>query len=221
MSNVSLLLKDLLKHILKPEAERISIDGIYKHPWMKVRANRAPISVDFKTIANFSKFSKMKVLAATYLASQLAALDTQNLERVFKMLDENGDGYLSIEELNEYLSKNKASLNPMTVGELKKLLQLICTGKGKINYTQFLASTISEQALCTKDNLIKVFRMLDIDGNGYVDKAEMLQVLSQYEHLSQENALLQTNEIFKSTDVNSDGKIDFNEFVAVMCRGVD
>jgi hypothetical protein len=40
---------------------------------MTVKVNKALISVDFKTIANFSKFSKIKAIAATYLASQMTA----------------------------------------------------------------------------------------------------------------------------------------------------
>lgn len=75
MANVSLLLKDLLKKMLKPASERISIEDIYKHPWMIIKVNKAPISIDFKTIANFSKFSKIKEIAATYLASQMTAME--------------------------------------------------------------------------------------------------------------------------------------------------
>ena len=79
MDNVSLLLKDLLKKILKPSNERLSIEEIYKHPWMKMKISRTPLNVDFKTIANFSKFSKIKTIAATYLASQMTAKETENL----------------------------------------------------------------------------------------------------------------------------------------------
>lgn len=74
MNNVSLLLKDLLKKMLKPAIERITIEEIYRHPWMTVKVNKAPISIDFKMMANFSKFSKIKVIAATYLASQMTAM---------------------------------------------------------------------------------------------------------------------------------------------------
>jgi Ca2+-binding EF-hand superfamily protein len=63
---------------------------------MTVKVNKVPISIDFKTIANFSKFSKIKAIAATYLASQMTALESENLEKMFKTLDENRDGYLSI-----------------------------------------------------------------------------------------------------------------------------
>jgi len=76
MNNVSLLLKDLLKKMLKPSTERINIEDIYKHPWMTVKVNKAPISIDFRTIASFSKFSKIKSIAANYLASQMTALES-------------------------------------------------------------------------------------------------------------------------------------------------
>jgi hypothetical protein len=54
---------------------------------MNVKVNKSPISIDFKTIANFSKFSKMKALAATYLATQMAAIETENFAKLFKTLD--------------------------------------------------------------------------------------------------------------------------------------
>lgn len=73
MANISMLLKDLLKKILRPAKERITIDEIYKHPWMNVKLNKIPISIDFKIMASFSKFSKIKAIAATYLASQMTA----------------------------------------------------------------------------------------------------------------------------------------------------
>jgi Ca2+-binding EF-hand superfamily protein len=52
--------------------------------------------------------------------------------------------------MNKYLNTNQLNLNKVTVNELKNLLQLIDTHDGKINYTQFLASTISEQSLAAK-----------------------------------------------------------------------
>ena len=73
MQNISLFLKDLIKRMLKPAEERITIDQIYQHPWMTVKAKKSPIKVDFKAMASFSKFSKIKTIAATYIASQMTA----------------------------------------------------------------------------------------------------------------------------------------------------
>lgn len=69
-----------------------------------------------------------------------------------------------------YLASNETTLSKVTVSYLRSLLDLIDTKDGKINYTQFLASTISEQSLSAKENLEKVFNMMDKDGNGYVDR---------------------------------------------------
>lgn len=73
MDSVSLFLKDLIKRMLKPAAERITIDQIFQHPWMTVKNNKPPFKVDFKAMAGFSKFSKIKTIAATYIASQMTA----------------------------------------------------------------------------------------------------------------------------------------------------
>lgn len=39
MVNVSEQLKDLIKKILVPENERISLSEIFDHPWMKTKLN--------------------------------------------------------------------------------------------------------------------------------------------------------------------------------------
>lgn len=60
MKGISTLLRDLLKKILKPEGERITIEGIFNHPWMKIKPKATPIPIDFTFLLKFSKFSKLK-----------------------------------------------------------------------------------------------------------------------------------------------------------------
>jgi Ca2+-binding EF-hand superfamily protein len=57
---------------------------------------------------------------------------------------------------------------------------------GKINYTEFIASTLEDHLLSSKENLRNVFNMLDKDGNGYVDKNEVRSILSQHGHINSE-----------------------------------
>ena len=66
---------------------------------MTIKLNKMTVSIDFKIIASFSKFSKIRAIAATYIASQLTAKESENMNKLFKILDENHDGCLSIEEL--------------------------------------------------------------------------------------------------------------------------
>ena len=59
---------------------------------------------------------------------------------------------------------------------------------------------------------------MDKDGNGFVDRDEIVQILNKHGYLSNEKINEQVNEIFDTTDSNHDGKIDFSEFAAVMCK---
>ena len=71
MTNVSSSLKDLIKKILMDDEKRLTIKQIFEHPWMVSKANSTPLKLNFGKMSNFSKFSKLKTLAVTYIASQL------------------------------------------------------------------------------------------------------------------------------------------------------
>lgn len=58
--------------------------------------------------------------------------------------------------------------------ELKQLMDSIDVDKnGKINYTEFLASSLEKDELFKIDNLKKMFKLLDKDGNGSIDRKEL------------------------------------------------
>ena len=54
--------------------------------------------------------------------------------------------------------------------------------------------------------------MMDKDGNGFIDQDELLVILNQHGHINSETALRDVKEIFNASDINKDGKIDFEEF---------
>lgn len=72
MENVSLLLKDLIKKMLTPVNKRITIEQIFHHPWMRITPKKTKMTIDFTLIARYSKFSRLKQIAATYLATQMS-----------------------------------------------------------------------------------------------------------------------------------------------------
>lgn len=83
---------------------------------------------------------------------------------MFRKIDVNHDGFISIDELKLALSDENSWIE---MKELKNLLDQIDVDKnGKINYTEFLASSISQEELFTPSNLAKMFKLLDKDGNG-------------------------------------------------------
>jgi calcium-dependent protein kinase len=99
MTNVSSSLKDLIKKILVEDDKRLTIKQIFDHPWMVSKANSTPLKLKFNKMSNFSKFSKLKTLAVTYIASQLPEKDIEKLGALFKQIDANHDGFLTVDEI--------------------------------------------------------------------------------------------------------------------------
>lgn len=60
MKGLSADLKDLIKRILVPEHQRISIDQILNHPWMTGKRNEVPLKLNFSKMKQFSEFSKVR-----------------------------------------------------------------------------------------------------------------------------------------------------------------
>ena len=84
-------------------------------------------------------------MTATYVASQMSEKDVEKLGELFRKIDANHDGFISIDELKNALSDEG---NWFEMKELKQLMDSIDVDKnGKINYTEFLASSLEKEEL--------------------------------------------------------------------------
>lgn len=81
---------------------------------------------------------------------------------------------------------------------------------GRINYTEFLASTLAKEDLFTTSNISKLFKLLDKDGNGQIDKEELksLFIDSNVDQINGKSV----DEIIKQCDKDNSGTIDFEQF---------
>jgi Ca2+-binding EF-hand superfamily protein len=65
----------------------------------------------------------------------------------------------------------KDEKNQPSIKELATVMESIDTDKnGRINYTEFLASCMDQAKLFTEENIKSMFRMIDVDNNGYVER---------------------------------------------------
>jgi len=62
-----------------------------------------PLAINFHKMAAFSKYSKLKKLTAIYIASQCAEKEVEKLGNIFKQIDKDKNGTISIEELKHAL----------------------------------------------------------------------------------------------------------------------
>jgi calcium-dependent protein kinase len=89
----------------------------------------------------------------------------EKLGELFRKIDLNHDGFIEIYELKAALAEGSA--NFLWLKELKVLIDSVDIDKnGKINYTEFLASSLAKEDLFTTSNISKLFKLLDKDGNG-------------------------------------------------------
>jgi calcium-dependent protein kinase len=81
----------------------------------------------------------MKQVALTAISVQASPDDIKELKELFKTLDVNGDGSLSLDELKKGLAGKENG------EQILEMLHAADTdGSGEINYTEFLAATIDQ-----------------------------------------------------------------------------
>jgi len=155
--------------------------------------------------------------------NQMCPLTRSDLQRIFEKVDMNGDGFLSLEELNMLLEKTGFSYS---IEELESLV-----GKKSLDLSEFL---VFYESMLKKNweelgthwgesdgveeverDLVKTFKVFDLDGDGFITSQELECVLKRLGMWDERCGKDSTTMIY-SYDTNFDGKLDFQEFKDMM-----
>jgi len=162
---------------------------------------------------SFRKSTKLKKAALHVIANQLGEGQVKALRAMFLALDDNGDGLLTADEVQDGMKRSGFNV-PV---DLQQILEEVDSdGSGVIDYTEFLAATLDKQLYMQEDLCWAAFRVFDRDGNGKISKEEIAQVLGSGIAGSAE---LESAALVEDFDTNGDGEIDFEEFMDMMRRG--
>ena len=141
---------------------------------------------------------------------QLTEEQRQEVEDVFKIIDENESGTIDIDELGKGL--RCLGLNP-TNSDLKNLLDEHDKNNDQVlNLDEFaeLYAKYTQKFYSVENELAEEFKKLDVNGDGYIDVEELKKVLSfGDEKLSDQ----EVEDVIKEFDTNGDGKITLQEIV--------
>ena len=113
---------------------------------------------------------------------------------MFRMFDISKDGYLTVEEIRTGFTQLAQTLRT-DKADIEDLLQKKCQilnideldvegilksadldGYGRLDFSEFVTAAYPKNLLLTHENLIKVYRMLDVDEEGTFIKQDIIRL---------------------------------------------
>lgn len=179
--NVSKQGKDFISKLLTVEfKKRPSAAQALQHPWLAEIKDNVDESAAFDVLSHLKDFRANEVLkqaALGYMASQLVGKsEKEKLAAMFKSFDKNGDGRLDKKEIQDGYKKFHHKL--ISDEEVTSIFtQIDIDGSGYIDYTEFVASAMSQEDMMSGTKLERAFGMFDNDNSGTISLKEIRQVL--------------------------------------------
>nr|XP_025654821.1 calcium-dependent protein kinase 13 isoform X2 [Arachis hypogaea] len=212
--------KSLVKQMLEPDPKlRLTAKQVLEHPWIQnaKKAPNIPLGDAVKSrLKQFSMMNRFKRKALRVIADFLSNEEVEDIKDIFKKMDTDNDGIVSIEELKAGFQNFGSQL---AESEIQMLLEAVNTnGKGTLDYGEFVAVSLHLKRMANDEHLRKAFSYFDKDGNGYIEPDELRNALMED---GTDDCADVANDIFQEVDTDKDGRISYEEFVAMMKTGTD
>lgn len=212
--------KSLVRQMLEQDPrKRLTAQQVLEHSWLQnaKKAPNVPLGDIVRTrLKQFSCMNRFKKKAMRVIAEHLSVEEVEVIRDMFTLMDTDNDGKVTYEELKAGLRKVGSQLGEP---EIKLLMEVAdVDGNGVLDYGEFVAVTIHLQRMENDEHFQRAFMFFDKDGNGFIDLTELQEALADE---SGETDADVVNEIMREVDTDKDGRINYDEFVAMMKTGTD
>ncbi|KVH90052.1 Calcium-binding EF-hand [Cynara cardunculus var. scolymus] len=215
--SISSSAKDLVKKMLKADPkERLTAVEVLNHPWMREDGDASDKPIDIAVLTRMKQFramNKLKKVALKVIAENLSEEEIIGLKEMFKSMDTDNSGTITFEELKAGLPKLGTKLSESEVRQLMEAADV--DGNGTIDYIEFISATMHLNRVEREDHLYTAFEYFDNDKSGYITVEELEHALKKY-NMGDEKTI---KEIIAEVDTDNDGRINYEEFAAMMRKG--
>ena len=174
-------LKDLIKKILvKDYKKRISVESALQHKWFSMfEDNKNDYRIiDQDIIDSLQNFQYTNILQKEtfyYLAKLSNDKELLKLKKAFEIIDKDNSGEIEYEEIPKIFEDLQIEASEQ---ELKNIFNALdFHSDGKVNYSEFLAGTISSLKMYKDDKLLSAFKYFDIYDEGHITADSIIAAL--------------------------------------------
>ncbi|MBA0809406.1 hypothetical protein Gohar_025064 [Gossypium harknessii] len=198
-----------ISYVLKCIGHRVPYAG---HPWVQedgIAPDKPLDSAVLSRLKQFSAMNKLKKIAIRVIADSLSEEEIAGLKEMFKMIDADNSGNITLEELKIGLEKVGSKLKDSEINGLMQAADI--DNSGTIDYSEFIAAMLHLNKIQKEDHLFAAFNYFDKDGSGYITPDELQQACEQFGLQD-----VHLEDVIREVDQDNDGRIDYSEFVAMM-----
>lgn len=205
----------------KVQSERPTAMEAFADPWMTSFSSSSSLPAGRharkirRTLTEFSSFGHFTKAAMNCIAAQLDTGKIEGLTEIFKAIDTNCDGKLSLSELAVGL--RQLGVEDDAITHLVDVVDM--NHDGEIQFSEFVASLLHTQAKLVEDVLYQAFHVIDVNHDGVISLDELRLMLSGEGPLT---AVLPdgktVEQVLAEVDTSRDGVISFHEFKAYLTR---
>lgn len=205
--------KDMISNMLVMDiGARATAATLLQHRWFQV-ASTAPAAAlgahMVKRLRAFAGMNRMKRLALVVLARTLTDNDVKRLRELFSAMDTNADGRIDSHDLHNALAKVGAAIDEAEMQGLFHASDI--DGSGQIDYEEFIAAMLDSNRVSRRPEACrKSFEELDKDGDGFITAEDIVRVMPRG------SSIELAREIVSEVDQSKTGKVDYNDFKAMM-----
>jgi len=217
-SHISETAQDFVKRLLVLEPiDRMTAQEALAHPWVARQSGMSPkpprnmfeagdVAGAFLSFARATRFQQ----ACMQMMAWILPTDQRRLLRgTFLKMDIAHVGVLRFSQLDHLLEENydMSKLDREAICKAMEVLDI--DQDGELHYSDFLAVMMAPRLKHRACDVVKeAFRRFDVEGLGYLTEEGLWQTLG--EEVSQS----ELQDIFRLIDVDGDGKVDLEEFLA-------